>query len=297
MLITPQRASTSMPAKALATLGALLLVCVLFAGCTEDYQAAVVAPPLVVKRPSYHGPWADVQKAKIRPGAQINTPSGACTANFLFHTPDNKTLFMGLAAHCFGEEPGKRAPIGAPVTIGGVQNAGSLYYDGWAKTIDDNEDFALVVLSNSPAVRGQVNPAVLYFGGPTGFAKESDMMTGSHVITYGHSPLRPSQDPENPREGYILQKDGDRISIVTNHPGIPGDSGSGVMLADGRAAAVITQKLGSNTNGLVDQRTEPTINYAVDLEHVLGTAHAAGGNLADVEVVTWPILTPGQFPG
>lgn len=256
------------------------------AGCTGGYQADVAPPPLVVHHATYHGPWAPVKTARIRPGAEAFVPGGQCTTNFLFRTPDNATLYMGLAAHCFGEEAGKTLPRGTAIAIGGVQDAGRLAYNPWEQVMADDNDFALVALSNTPYIRGQVNPSVLHFGGPVGLKASSAVQLGDKVVTYGHSSLRQPQDPDNPREGYVVQKEQFRIQFVTDHPGIPGDSGSEVMTKDGQAVAVLTQKLQSLTGGAVDQKQEPTVNIAVDLDHVLDNARHADPKLADLELVT-----------
>src|SRR5688500_20394936 len=56
----------------------------------------------------YSPGWPPLVDAPIRPGVRI-TPwgpageilgLGGCTANFIFASPDNRTLYIGTAGHC-----------------------------------------------------------------------------------------------------------------------------------------------------------------------------------------------------
>jgi len=68
-------------------------------------------------------------------------------------------------------------------------------------------------------------------------------------------------------------------------PGIPGDSGSGVMTADGAALGdVIT----------VELAPEPASNNAANLAATLPYANDYLGY--EVELVTWPMQDEGQLP-
>jgi hypothetical protein len=65
---------------------------------------------------------------------------------------------------------------------------------------------------------------------------------GSTVYTYGNSSLRLGVTKLSPKQGVVIQDDGNGWSHVlyTVSPGIPGDSGSGFMNATGQAVGVLS---------------------------------------------------------
>ncbi|MFO1533555.1 MAG: trypsin-like serine protease, partial [Thermoplasmatota archaeon] len=210
--------------------------------------------------------------------------------------------YIGVAAHCFGEDPTQAAPVGTQVDILSVQGvlvkrAGTIAYNGWQVDFVDKNDFGLVELRNDAAVRGATNPTVLYYGGPTALASAAAVTPGTHVITYGHSVQRAPDDPENPREGYVLQHDGGRTTVVTNHPGIQGDSGSGLMTKDGEALGVLSMGTTNPSGGLVANRDFPSVNYYIDLDQAVQFAQGSGPTaLKDLEIVTAPLLNGPVLP-
>jgi len=286
------------------SLFAFALVALLLGGCIRNPLDS--GGPLGLPGPAtYAGAWADLETARIRPGVQVLTPVGesaaACTSNFLFRSSDNATLYLGLAAHCFGEDPANASPVGTKVDIVAtdgtiIARAGEIAYNGWAHDPAPRNDFGLVALRNDFGVRPHVHPAVLHFGGPTGLQSASAITPGTHVITYGHSPQRAPDDPENPREGYVLQHENGRTTVVTQYPGIQGDSGSGLMTVDGAALGVLSMGTTNPTDGTVPNRDFPSINYYVDLDQALEAAKAAEPTLAGIEIVTAPVLEPAQLP-
>ncbi len=238
--------------------------------------------------------WADLAEADIRPGIQVYSALGSqCTANFLFRSPDNRTLYLGVSAHCLTDENGALPP-GSPVTSprGGATGTriGEVGWSAWQHGADLQTDFALIKLDNSPQVRGGVHPAVMHYGGPTGLAVTADVLPGSKLISYGHSGGRGHNNPDNPREGWLTRHDEARFGMVFDHPGIPGDSGSGVMTAAGLAIGALSTKT-IDPLGALDQREMPTHNEAVGIDAGLRLAAADG---VVVELVTWPLL---QGPG
>ena len=278
---------------------------VVLAGCVRPpYQEG--AAPGMPPSAAYKGAWASLEDATIRPGVQVITPLGGgggaeCTSNFLFRSADNATLYLGVAAHCFGEDPAEAVPIGTQVDVVGLdgsmlRHAGKVAYNGWAIDPADKNDFGLVALRSDSGVRPRVNPTMMYYGGPTGIASAAAVTPGTHVITYGHSIQRAPDDPENPREGYVLQHDGGRTTVVTNHPGIQGDSGSGLMTLDGKALGVLSMGTTNPTGGTVANRDSPSVNYYVDLDQALEVAKASDPALKDVEVVTAPLLNGAVLP-
>jgi hypothetical protein len=99
-------------------------------------------------------------------------------------------------------------------------------------------DLALVKVD--PADVASVNPSVPGFGGPTGVGTVGGL--GSTVYTYGNSSLRLGITKLSPKEGTVIQNEGNGWShnVATVTPGIPGDSGSGFMNATGGAIGVLS---------------------------------------------------------
>lgn len=243
-----------------------------------------------------HPPWPDAEEASIRPGAQISA-GGQCTSNFLFRTPDNATLMLGVAAHCVADAPSVGAngcadevdPMapGAGVDIEGASQPGELVYSSWytmhqANVTEDaicrNNDFALVAID--PADRTDVHPAVRSFGGPTELAAGDAVAVGDSVQWYGNTGATPSGEATSRHEGTVVSSSPWRFQAYSSAPGLPGDSGSGVMLEDGSAAGL-----------LVTLNTfYPGANSMTKLDPALSFAEDHG---VDVELVTWRLLDSG----
>jgi hypothetical protein len=238
-------------------------------------------PEPTVEEDREFGPWPALEEAKIRPGTNI--VSGACTSNFLFRTPDNRTLFLGTAAHCVDDKA-----IGDDVQVADGVATGQLAYSSFHAMNDTGDDiagndFALVALPDS--ARATIHPAMITFGGPTGIA--TDVVQGDKLLAHGNSSLRPDAVPDRagPREGYVTHHDEWTTGMYFEGPGIPGDSGSGVMTADGAALGdVIT----------VELAPEPASNNAANLAATLPYANDYLGY--EVELVTWPMQDEGQLP-
>ncbi len=284
----------------LLTAAPILSGCLGSDGFSEPFKPGRSGPSL------YTGSWPEISEAAIRPGVQVITPrgegAGQCTANFMFRSADNASLYLGLAAHCFGVPgEGEVAPLGTAVQYvrsdGQRARLGVIAYNAWESGLNFDRDFGLVKLDNTVAVRGNAHPAVLHFGGPTGIAASDGASPGMKVITYGHSSQRSQNDPDNPREGWVLAKDGEIISVVTDHPGIQGDSGSGLMTGDGRALGVLSTGTINPTNGAVANRDFPSINNYVALDTMLNLVRSSGeGDLASLELVTWELVRGPELP-
>lgn len=192
--------------------------------------------------------------AAITPGVQTVTDGAQCTANFIFR--DGGGTYIGQAAHCSGtggatETDGCDSgslPNGTAVEVDGASRPGTMVYNSWLamqQAGESNEDvcayndFALVRLD--PADVGNVNPSVPGFGGPTGLADPPTNL-GATVFTYGNSSLRLGVTKLSPKEGRVVQQQGNGWSrdVYTVTPGIPGDSGSGFMDGSGRAIGVLS---------------------------------------------------------
>lgn len=257
---------------ALAVAGAALL------GFGAPGTTATMAPPT----PS----WAPVEQATIHPGVQTLTSTGQCTANFVFY--DANDVYIGQAAHCTGTgastmvdgcSSGTVDP-GAPVEIQGASQPGTLVYSSWATMQATQEsdaetcmfnDFALVRVH--PDDRGRVNPSLPHWGGPAGLADQ--LTTGETVYGYGNSSLRQGIEILNPKQGTVITTSpGGWNAVVMNvTPGLPGDSGSPVLDADGNAAGVLTTLNVlplTGTNGLVSLPLAlEYLNANTDLDVVL----------------------------
>jgi hypothetical protein len=204
--------------------------------------------------------WAPAGQATVRPGVQTLTAgSGQCTANFVFS--DGAATYIGQAAHCSStgaanETNGCLAaslPNGTSVEIEDYRNPGSfpvrgtMVYNSWLEMQADGEtdanacqynDFALVRLDNVGVA--QTNPTIPFFGGPTGVTSTVPQL--ADVLSYGNSSLRFGIEQLKPKRGKNIQQTGGgwHYDVYTVTPGIPGDSGSAFVDAQGRAFGVLS---------------------------------------------------------
>ena len=194
--------------------------------------------------------WAPANTATIHPGVQAITHGAQCTTNFVF-THGNDVL-IGMAAHCAGlggqsATNGCTTPsrgTGTAVTIEGARFVGTLVYSSWlamqaARTTGSAcqyNDFALVKIH--PDDVENVNPSVPAWGGPT--ALGNDTSGGESVYSYGASGLRFGL--LSPKAGISLGMVGGGWAheVYTVTPGIPGDSGSGLLDSQGNAVGVLS---------------------------------------------------------
>jgi hypothetical protein len=250
-----------------------------------------VAAAVISAAPSTASAWAPAATAPVHPGVQTITSGGQCTSNFVFQ--DGSNVYLGQAAHCSstggqtstdGCETGSQ-PIGTPVEIEGASHPGTLVYNSWltmqaaGETDADTcafNDLALVRVD--PADVPNVNPSVPGFGGPTGLGPSSAML-GDTVYSYGNSSLRFGIGPLKPKQGTVVQSEGNGWSrtVLTATPGIPGDSGSGFMSGSGEAIGVLsTLQIAplAGTNGVGDLRHE--IDYMHANSSFTGTSLVPG---------------------
>jgi hypothetical protein len=198
----------------------------------------------------------------ITPGVQMFTKGAQCTANFVFADAAGRR-YVGYAAHCAGRgeatdtdgcstssQPlGTRVRFaeGATVVDGGTTlGHGRLAYSSWRtmRAIGTSNrgacaanDFALVRVAKADV--GEVDPAVPFWGGPTGLAGR--LPEGTQVYSYGQSSLRPTE-LLSPKTGVALgaTNGGWGMDVYTATPGIPGDSGSGFLDDRGRAVGTLS---------------------------------------------------------
>ena len=244
--------------------------------------------------------WAPADSAAITPGNQTFTEGAQCTSNFVF-TDGAGAVYIGQSAHCAGtggatETNGCLAgslPLGTPVEVDGASRPGTLAYSSWVTMQARNEgddftcrfnDFALVKLD--PADSASVNPSIPSWGGPV--AVGATTSTLDKIYTYGNSGLRFGLTPLSPKEGYSLgqQSGGWNHQVYTVTPGIPGDSGSAVLSADGAALGTLSTVAAAPfpaSNGVSDIARE--LAYAQSfsgiggLQLALGTEPFVGGLL------------------
>jgi len=183
----------------------------------------------------------------------VFTQGAQCTANFVYQ--DASTVYLGQAAHCSGTGAATDTngcdsaslPIGTPVDVTGAAHPGTLVYNSWLTMQSKGEtdadtcaynDLALIKLD--PADVGSVNPSVPALGGPTGVGAWGN--AGSTVYSYGNSELRGGVAALSPKQGIVVQgtPSGWSHDVYTVTPGIPGDSGSGFMNANGGAIGVLS---------------------------------------------------------
>lgn len=208
----------------------------------------------------------------IRPGAELVTRLDAttvasCTADFVFTASD--VTYLGMAAHCAGRVDAtsgsgcrdRSLPLGTPVRVDG-QAMARLAYSSWTAMQRRGErdpdlctgnDFALIALA--PADAARVDPSVPVLGGPVGLV---DAVTpGRPVASY-----QPRDAARAVKSGRLLAVGEWVHTVLTDPPGIPGDSGAGFLDASGRAFGVLSTEYGGtpHTNGVV--RLAAALDYA-----------------------------------
>ncbi|MER5391987.1 trypsin-like peptidase domain-containing protein [Saccharopolyspora sp. NPDC002686] len=234
--------------------------------------------------------WAAASTAAVHPGVQTVTGNAQCTSNFVFES--GSKVYIGQAAHCattgavdkINGCTSPSRPIGTKVRVTGASKEGVLVYSSWLtmqaiRETDANacahNDLALVELD--PADVAKVNPSLPIWGGPTGL-NTAGLRKNDEVVTYGSAQLGGEATDPNAKRGTSLgdSAGGWNHTIRTTTPGLPGDSGSAVLDAAGRAVGVlstlnISPDFGSNGVG--------------DLAHELNYLHAHSA-LRDVHLVT-----------
>lgn len=247
--------------------------------------------------------WAAVADATIRPGVQVLAGGSQCTSNFLFTSATNASVYIGFAAHCVTHgDPNAAADgcdpvsepmaVGTPLEVAGADHPARLAYTSWGAMQANGEqgpdecrfnDFALAELD--PRDVAAANPAMLFFGGPTRLAHPGNVTMFAKVMSYGDSGLRAGVAALSPHEGYVIGPPGDggwTTAVYTVPQGVPGDSGSGVLLKDGSALGVlVTISFVGGSNGVTT------------LYNALGYASAEG---MPVALATSGLLESGTLP-
>jgi hypothetical protein len=172
----------------------------------------------------------------VRPGAVVNSSVGQCTLNFLFQGADGNR-YIGTAGHCaleaaaIGGQAGEKtwAPGDGPV----ASDASGNRIGEWAYAIlEDPKDFSLIRLD--PGVAS--SPQMCHFGGPTGINTDTPGVDDPTTLQIfgegvGVATLLPA------RTMFALGMP-DPDHVYAQGVVVPGDSGSAVTSADGRAIGV-----------------------------------------------------------
>ncbi len=276
--------------RALASLGgaAALAVAAVTAASTPVSAAASYAP-------------ADT--ATIHPGVQMYTAGAQCTANFVY-TDGAGNTYVGYAAHCAGtgeatDTNGCDAgslPLGTKVdfveggslvTSGTTVGTGTLAYSSWLTMQSKGEtdpnacaynDLALVKVDAKDV--GKVNPSIPFWGGPTGI-NTAGTSAGDQVYSFGNSSLRAGIEQLSPKVGTSLgssaSEGGWSHPVYTVTPGVPGDSGSAFLDADGKALGTLSTLAIAplaGSNGVGDLSHE--LNYAKANSGIAGLSLVPG---------------------
>lgn len=178
----------------------------------------------------------------LSPGDEVVSDGTGCTLAFLLADPTG--LYFATAGHCI--------QVGNTATNPGLGNfgVGAFHHlkpeTGSETDGSPGEDFGLIRID--PEYYDKLNPKVCGWNGPTGLY---DSAPGSgEVHHYGYGLLFGSISEETrTRTGYNLIND--NTAFYWTGAGVPGDSGSAVLAADGRALGVLTHLVVSppDTNG------------------------------------------------
>jgi len=239
--------------------------------------------------------YAPAATAEITPGVQMYTDGAQCTANFVF-TDGAGNTYVGYAAHCAGlgaatDTNGCDAgslPLGTRVTFarggslvsgGTTVGHGTLAYSSWLTMQGRNEtnedacaynDLALVKVDAADV--SKVNPSIPFWGGPVGINTDGTA-AGDRVYSYGNSILRGGIEALSPKTGASVGTTGNGWShpVYTVSPGVPGDSGSAFLDAEGNALGTLSTLAIAplaGSNGVGDLNSE--LSYAQQFGGIAG---------------------------
>ena len=254
--------------------------------------AATTSPATAAPKKPVRAAWAPADTATIHPGVQMYTEGAQCTANFVF-TDSAGTAYVGYAAHCAGtgaatDTNGCDAgslPLGTEVDFveggsligeGTRVGGGTLVYSSWLAMQKNGEtdentcaynDLALVKVDAADAAK--VNPSVPFWGGPVA-VYTAGTAAGETVYSCGNSSLRGGVEQLSPKQGISLGTEGEGWShpVYTLTPGVPGDSGSAFLDAEGNAVGTLSTLALAPLAGS---------NGVGDLAHELSYAQASSG--------------------
>jgi hypothetical protein len=173
----------------------------------------------------------------VRPGAIVNSDVGQCTFNFLFEDDDGFE-YIGTAGHCIlgtSPPPDSRERTWGPGDGPVARNAAGARIGEFAYAIlQDPKDFALIALDDGVAT----TPQMCHFGGPTGVNEDTPPPLVNPVVLHynGNGLVLGSALPARSCLAFGMP---DRNHVFCDGLATPGDSGSGVISADGLAVGVL----------------------------------------------------------
>ena len=180
----------------------------------------------------------------VRPGGRVVTAIADCTLNFLFQAPDG-TRYIGTAGHCV--DPGQETTFKDSDKRGNGRiervwawGSGPVAEDAYGERFGefvyaikyDPKDFALIRLD--PGV--QASPEMCHFGAPRGVSTTTETMGAVVLRYYGNAA---GVADVAPARSAVALGTPDPDHIYAAGLALPGDSGAGVMTADGLAIGVL----------------------------------------------------------
>jgi hypothetical protein len=228
----------------------------------------------------------------VRPGAALQTETGLCTFNFMFRDRDG-ARYMGTAGHCaILDGPAATLP-GLIPDEEHVYEAGSrpVVTDGEGRRIGEfvyailsqaqEKDFALIRLDEGV----QASPQMCHFGGPVGVNDDTPDLTEVVVLhQYGQGIGLGSLLPARSMVAFGMPSHQHVFAVGAV---LPGDSGSGVTTADGRAVGVAVTT-GVHSGGLGAAGIDAGLAGITRLTPQLERAEKMLAT--DLELVTAPLL-------
>lgn len=228
----------------------------------------------------------------VRPGGPVRTATGLCTFNFMFRGSDG-ARYMGTAGHCaildattgtlpgfIPEEEHVYAPGSRPVAMDGKgRRIGEFAYAILSQP--QEMDFALIRLDEGV----EASPQMCHFGGPVGINTDTPALTEPVVLhQYGHGIGLGSLLPGRSLLALGMPSP---YHVFAMGAVLPGDSGSGVTSADGRAVGVAVTT-GLHTGSLGASGIDTGLAGITRLTPQL--ARAEEMLATDLELVTAPLL-------
>lgn len=289
---SPKRAEPARGARGAATIGAVRSRA--RGICALALAIATLAPATLARASAGDG---------VHPGAIVNSSIGQCTDNFLFDGSDGNR-YIGSAGHCVlaapdvgGANAGEKtwAPGTGPVAT----DSNGARIGEWAYAIlQDPKDFSLIRLDPSVAA----TPQMPTYGGPTGIF--TDISPNTVLLQYygegiGVSSIAPARSA-------VAFGTPDPDHVYAQGLVVPGDSGSAIETADGRAVGVIvttglhTGSIGSSgiDAGLMGiTRLPPQLARAAQmlgLTLTMRTAPLLNGSSSNVIAPTTGTARPGS---
>src|SRR4051812_9625386 len=222
--------------------------------------------------------WADPSTATVYPSMQLYTAGAQCTANFVY-TDGAGTVYIGQAAHCSGtggqtDTNGCNTgslPLGTAVEDVNGNRVGTIAYSSWLAMHAVNESDANTCAANDlelvkvdPALVAQTSPTMPGLGGPVGL-NTTGVSAGNQVYAVGNSSLLLGAGSFVAQTGVSTGPTygGWAWFVDMVRPGVPGDSGSGYLDAQGRALGQLsTISVGTSGAGNTIGNLSRELNYA-----------------------------------